>query len=73
MGKLRLRCLQPEVSPDAGNLDSRSLKAFGRHQLIQSFIFSKTGKMRTTQQISSHIQRLKATHRDNPAGAPPSF
>ncbi|KAF8267848.1 TEA/ATTS domain family-domain-containing protein [Lactarius quietus] len=41
--------------------------SLGRCQLIQQYLMQKTGKNRTRKQISSRIQRLRRTHRDDPS------
>jgi len=70
MGKRRIQYFVP--SGDASSRQGSrgfSTKSFGRYQLIQAYIYAKTGQTRTKKQISSHIQRFKNMNRDNPSGA----
>ncbi|KIJ69471.1 hypothetical protein HYDPIDRAFT_24308 [Hydnomerulius pinastri MD-312] len=66
MGKRRLKYYRVAVDENTSP-ESTRVKSFGRCQLIQSYILDKTGKNRSRKQVSSHLQRLKKLHKDNPA------
>ena len=67
MGKRRLKYYRVSTHGNEDFLDTKRAKSFGRCQLIQSYILEKTGKNRSRKQVSSHLQRLKKIHKDNPA------
>ncbi|KAH7889754.1 TEA/ATTS domain family-domain-containing protein [Phlebopus sp. FC_14] len=67
MGKRRLKYYRLPTNDSGVTPQSARVKSFGRCQLIQSYILDKTGKNRSRKQVSSHLQRLKKLHKDNPA------
>ncbi|KAF9227988.1 TEA-domain-containing protein [Gyrodon lividus] len=67
MGKRRLKYYRIATDENVPFPEPARVKSFGRCQLIQSYILDKTGKNRSRKQVSSHLQRLKKLHRDNPA------
>ncbi|KAF8136301.1 TEA/ATTS domain family-domain-containing protein [Boletus edulis] len=67
MGKRRLKYYRVSTHENEHFSDANRAKSFGRCQLIQSYILDKTGKNRSRKQVSSHLQRLKKIHKDNPA------
>lgn len=67
MGKRRLKYYRVSTHENEHFSDANRAKSFGRCQLIQSYILEKTGKNRSRKQVSSHLQRLKKIHKDNPA------
>lgn len=67
MGKRRLKYYRVSMHGNEHLPDGNRSKSFGRCQLIQSYILEKTGKNRSRKQVSSHLQRLKKIHKDNPA------
>lgn len=67
MGKRRLKYYRVSAHENERPSNVNRAKSFGRCQLIQSYILEKTGKNRSRKQVSSHLQRLKKTHKDNPA------
>ncbi|KAF8559521.1 hypothetical protein OG21DRAFT_457021 [Imleria badia] len=70
MGKRRLKYYRLSTHENEDFSDAKRAKSFGRCQLIQSYILEKTGKNRSRKQVSSHLQRLKKIHKDNPAMQP---
>ncbi|KAG8217465.1 TEA/ATTS domain family-domain-containing protein [Butyriboletus roseoflavus] len=70
MGKRRLKYYRVSMHENEHLSDGNRSKSFGRCQLIQSYILEKTGKNRSRKQVSSHLQRLKKIHKDNPAMRP---
>ncbi|KAH0830516.1 TEA/ATTS domain family-domain-containing protein [Lanmaoa asiatica] len=70
MGKRRLKYYRVSMHENEHFSDANRAKSFGRCQLIQSYILEKTGKNRSRKQVSSHLQRLKKIHKDNPAMRP---
>ena len=67
MGKRRLKYYRVSTHENEHPSDANRTKSFGRCQLIQSYILEKTGRNRTRKQVSSHLQRLKKIHKNNPA------
>ena len=67
MGKRRLKYYRVSMHENEHFSETNRAKSFGRCQLIQSYILEKTGKNRSRKQVSSHLQRLKKIHKDNPA------
>ncbi|KAG9318427.1 TEA/ATTS domain family-domain-containing protein [Chiua virens] len=67
MGKRRLKYYRLPTHENENLAAANRTKSFGRCQLIQSYILEKTGKSRSRKQVSSHLQRLKKIHKDNPA------
>jgi len=67
MGKRRLKYYRVSTHENEHFSDANRAKSFGRCQLVQSYILEKTGKNRSRKQVSSHLQRLKKIHKDNPA------
>lgn len=69
MGKRRLKYYRVSAHENEHFSDTNRARSFGRCQLIQSYILEKTGKNRSRKQVSSHLQRLKKIHKDNPASS----
>ena len=67
MGKRRLKYYRVSTHENEHFSEANRTRSFGRCQLIQSYILEKTGKNRSRKQVSSHLQRLKKIHKDNPA------